>query len=404
MRAGFWLLVALVAAIGLALFAQGETGNVTLFVPPHRIDLSLNLAILILAAAFALLHLVMRAVAWTAEMPQRVRAYRERRAAERAQRALADSLAALYEGRYARCEKLAQQAQSGHHAAALSSLNAARAAQAMKEFVRRDAWIERARIAAQGSADASLSSAVRMTDAELALEQGDAERALSILTQLHASGVRHVESMRLLLRANQLQGNWREVLRIARLLEKRNALHEAAVRRLKADAIAALAKPLAGDGPGLRALWKGLSAKERALPEVARQIAIALDGAGDGQLAADLLADALDENWEPRLIAAFGALRAAESMRCIERCERWLATRPGDAALLLALGRHCRSAALWGAAQRYLQQSLSSAPGPEAWRELALMFESTERAGEAASAWREAALAESPGPHPPVRP
>ena len=64
-----------------------------------------------------------------------------------------------------------------------------------------------------------------------------------------------------------------------------------------------------------------------------------------------------------------------------------------DGGLLLALGRLCRRASIWGAAQRYLQQSLSSMPGPAAWRELALMYESTERAAEAAQAWREAASA-----------
>ena len=46
----------------------------------------------------------------------------------------------------------------------------------------------------------------------------------------------------------------------------------------------------------------------------------------------------------------------------IERAEAWLKQHPGDAALLLTLGRLCAGRSLWGKAQSYLEASLAIEP------------------------------------------
>ena len=46
MRAALWFLVLFGVAVASALFAGSNQGTVTLFWPPHRIDLSLNLVLL----------------------------------------------------------------------------------------------------------------------------------------------------------------------------------------------------------------------------------------------------------------------------------------------------------------------------------------------------------------------
>ena len=63
MRAALWLLVLFAIAVAGALFAGNNQGTVTLFWPPYRIDLSLNLVVLLLAGAFFFAHAVMRALA-----------------------------------------------------------------------------------------------------------------------------------------------------------------------------------------------------------------------------------------------------------------------------------------------------------------------------------------------------
>jgi HemY protein len=81
----------------------------------------------------------------------------------------------------------------------------------------------------------------------------------------------------------------------------------------------------------------------------------------------------------------------------IEKCEEWLAKRPGDAELALTLGTLCLKQKLWGKAQRYLEQALSDAIDPDTIREahlkLAHLHESLNQPVEAASHFRLCALA-----------
>ena len=60
MRAALWLLALFAVAAAVALFAGNNQGTITVFWPPWRVDLSLNLVLVILLAAFALLHLALR--------------------------------------------------------------------------------------------------------------------------------------------------------------------------------------------------------------------------------------------------------------------------------------------------------------------------------------------------------
>ena len=51
MRFFLWILTLFATAIGVAVLARFNPGNVVLFYPPYRIDVSLNFFLLALAAA-----------------------------------------------------------------------------------------------------------------------------------------------------------------------------------------------------------------------------------------------------------------------------------------------------------------------------------------------------------------
>ena len=76
MRAALWLLALFGIAVAVALFAGNNQGSVTLFWPPYRIDLSLNLVLLLLVAAFFLVHAAMRALAALLELPRQALRWR----------------------------------------------------------------------------------------------------------------------------------------------------------------------------------------------------------------------------------------------------------------------------------------------------------------------------------------
>ena len=85
------LLLALLAAF-TALFLRINVGNVALFVPPYRIDVSVNLALLALVLLLSAVYWVARVVQKMADFPEQVRLYRARREEIGANRALVESV------------------------------------------------------------------------------------------------------------------------------------------------------------------------------------------------------------------------------------------------------------------------------------------------------------------------
>ncbi|MEO8937789.1 MAG: heme biosynthesis HemY N-terminal domain-containing protein, partial [Burkholderiaceae bacterium] len=97
--------VVFAAAVGLALALSTDPGNVVVFYPPFRIDLSLNLFLLIEVVLFVVLYALIRIAKKTVQMPQRVALYRQRQSEKRASRALRGALQAHFEGRYGHAER-----------------------------------------------------------------------------------------------------------------------------------------------------------------------------------------------------------------------------------------------------------------------------------------------------------
>ncbi|MDB5795154.1 MAG: heme biosynthesis protein HemY, partial [Noviherbaspirillum sp.] len=207
MRIFFSLLILFATAVGLAVGARFNPGNVVLFYPPYRIDLSLNLFLLLLVLLIMFTYWVLRAIRTTQLMPQRVAAYRREKREREGNRALRDALKALFEGRFGHAEKAAERAAESTDNAGLSALIAARAAHRLSQSERRDEWISRV----QG--DPSLKTARLMTTMELRIDDHEPKAALDAANELHASGTRHIHALRLALKANQLASNWPEVVR-----------------------------------------------------------------------------------------------------------------------------------------------------------------------------------------------
>ncbi|HET7062395.1 MAG TPA: hypothetical protein VFI43_09475, partial [Nitrosospira sp.] len=72
-----------------------------------------------------------------------------------------------------------------------------------------------------------------------------------------------------------------------------------------------------------------------------------------------IIEQSLDRQWNPELARLYGECPEKDAIGQIERAEGWLASHPGDAGLLLALGKLCIQQELWGKAQNYLDASLS---------------------------------------------
>lgn len=390
-RALLWFLALAALAIGLSLAARYNDGYALFVLPPWRAEVSLNLLILLLLSAFVLGYLLLRAVVNVLRLPRKVREFRARRARDKAEAALRDAMRLSLEGRYGHALKSAETAWEAGHAPGLAALLALRAAHAMRDESRGSLWRER--VAAR---DGEIRVARLMTEAEIATETRRFDDARSALESLAASGGRHIAALRLALRARQSAGEWREVVQLTRQLEKHKAMtpEQAAPIRLRAHR--EVLDGLRQDAPLLLRYWRDLPAAEKMEPRLALHGARALAKAGDCIEAARIVEDALDEQWDSSLIAAYAECEGGDVLARIAHAEKWLAHHPKDARLLFALGRLCRQKQLWGKAESYLEASLAIEPSRAAYIEIAQLLDQLERPDEASRHYRTAALCTCP--------
>lgn len=394
MKSLFWLLAVFAAAVALVLLGRFDAGYALFIYPPYRVEVSMLFFALAAALAFLLVYYALRLLGQVFALPASVRAYRTRRRRERALTALAAALQAYYEGRYARAEKQASLAFEAGPAPGVAALLAARAAHQMREFARRDRWLDRADAAGE-----SLQAARLVSRAELALEERDFGAARDALRKLQESGPRDLAATRLLLRAERGAGAWDEVLRLAGQLLKRDAIAPAVAEEYKLQATIELLQRSADDAGAFERRWRAVPERDRLHPRVAAAAARHATALGEAALAREILESALGVEWSSRLVALYGELpgrlsaaeRAAEAALRIERAEGWLPGHERDPDLLAVLGRLCAHAELWGKAKSFLEASLSFEETRAARLELARLEERLGKGDEAQRHYRRAA-------------
>ncbi len=394
MKSLLWLLAVFAAAVALVLLGRFDTGYALFIYPPYRVEVSMLFFALAALLAFALAYYGFRLLGQVFALPASVRAYRARRRRERAHAALAAALQAYYEGRYARAEKQAALAFEGGPSPGVAALLAARAAHQMRDFARRDQWLDRA----DRSGD-SLQAARLVSRAELALEERDFGAGRDALRKLQESGPRHIAATRLLLRAERGAGAWDEVLRLAGQLLKRDAIAPAVAEEYKLQATIELLQRSSDDAGAFERRWRAVPARDQLHPRVAAAAARHATALGEAVLAREILEKGLAVEWGSRLVSLYGELpgrlsaseRADEARLRIERAERWLLEHERDPDLLSVLGRLCAQAELWGKARSFLEASLSFEETRTARLELARLEERLGKNDEAQRHYRRAA-------------
>ncbi|WP_294768487.1 heme biosynthesis HemY N-terminal domain-containing protein [uncultured Rhodoferax sp.] len=425
MRAALWLLALFAVAVAVALFAGNNQGTVTLYWPPYRVDLSLNLVLLLLALAFVTLHLALRALSGLLHIPVQAKRWRLLYKERAMHVALLDALSHLVAGRFVRARKAAELVvtleeslrSSEEHTAhgvrlrTMSHLIAAESAHALQDRGRREQHFQSALEMTRPSHAQDSRDGVLMRAARWSFDDRDANAALDWLDQLPQGTARRTIALRLRLKAARLAGQSRAALDAVRLLTKHRAFSEVAGAGI-ARGLALEILRAAHDPVQLQRAWEGLDLAERHMPEVAleaaeRCLSLGGDVALSRQWVLPLWAT-MDERLEGlslplrvRLVRllerGFAQDSGAPDAAWLQRIESLQLANPGDPLLQYLAGMMCARLALWGKAQQMLRQSLGmlkdSALKRDAWLALAKMAEQRQDGSAAAQAYREAAKA-----------
>ena len=319
MRVVLWLLALFGIAVAVALFAGNNQALVSVFWPPHRVDISLNLLLLLLVGFFALLHGALRALAALFSLPADARAWRAQQKERALYDALVESQAHWLAGRYIRAARAANHALSqekslalltvgkvdsaatgpsaddsrhtlgsarASQVRALAHLLAAESAQSLQNKPLRESHLQSALESSAVSRQShSLRESLLFRAARWALEDREPAAALDWLAQLPQGAARRTLALRLRLQAAQQARQPQQALETARLLAKHGAFTPAVgrsiVRGLVLERIAG-----AEDAAQLQQVWQSLDAAERsaadlAIPAAARLMALAADTAAN---------------------------------------------------------------------------------------------------------------------------
>jgi HemY protein len=415
MRAALWLLALFGVAVAIALFAGNNQGTVTLFWPPYRVDLSLNLVLLMLVAGFVFVHAALRALSALFDLPRQAKQWRNQQKERAVHAQVVDALAHLMAGRFLRARKSADTAlvqeaslvasgvRLGHggQLRALAHLLVAESAQALRDQASRDQHLKLALEQASTREAQAMHEGTLMRAARWSLDDRDPQAAMNWLGQLPLGAARRTHALRMKLKAARLERQTVEALETARLLAKHHAFSPAAAQSI----VRGLAMDLlndAHDQAQLQRAWDELEPAERAMPELAIHAARRMEALhGDAQLAREWLLpvwtqyESLAEGVKVRLATVLEAGLDSVDATWLARFEAAHRANPRDAVLQYLAGMACLKRQLWGKAQQLLTQSALGLRDPElhrqAWRALAGMAEERGDALTAAQAWKRAA-------------
>ena len=367
MKALFWFIAIFALAVGLVVAARYNNGYVLVVLPPYRVEISLNLLLVLLAAGFVVLYSFFRLVASAVLIPARVRQYRLARRRETAHAALRAALEAYFEGRYAKAEQSALQAMELGEHDLLTLVLAARAAHGLRAYERCDAYLRKA------AEHRPEEDALRIvTEAELLIDERRAREALEILQGLPR---KHTAALKLELRARQQMRHWEQVAALLGELERRGVFDAEQAAKLRTHALAESVKRKGLDARALDDAWKKLSEAQRRETPIAEAAAECYIALGRKSEAQQIIEQSLEHAWQGGLVALYPECAGPDPVRQIERAENWLEEHPRDAALLLALGTLCARQGLWGKAQSYLEAGISVEPTYTGHVELARLHE-----------------------------
>jgi HemY protein len=384
MRLVIWLVLLFAAAVVAALYLGSNDGLASFYLAGWRLDVSLNLFLLLLVASCFALVTAIQAIEALTTLPRRAREWRLAQRERSAQLALREALIELFGARFSRAQKAAQKALNVQSATpelaadqgfmALAHLLAAASAHRLQDRRHRDEQLGRALdLARRGGGARAQEDGARLLAAEWALEDRDAPRALSLLGELPPGVARRTQALRLRLQASRLAQQPLDALRTARLLAKHQAFSKVAAQGLLRS-LAFEALDGARDVDQLRTIWQQLDPADRRDPLVAAraaqcsgQLGAPDDGRGWLRPFFDDLGD-LSADDRAAVAQALVPVLAGCGPDWLQRLETAHTRFPRERALAYALGHTLAERQLWGKARLMLETVAEDAGMPSAAR------------------------------------
>lgn len=376
----FTILIGLALAMGLAVFLKQDPGYFAFNYAGYTVQMTFALFVIILLISISILYLLLSLVTGLIRLPGKYHRWRKYRSHMRSEKNLMQGMLLMLEGKWNKAEARLREGAVYSSVPMVNYLLAARAAQQAGSVQRRDQYL---RLAHESGPASSI--APGLTQAELQLNQSQTEQAYATLKHLEEQGPERNQTRQLLLEAGLQLKEWQNVIDLLKQFEKKKYLSPDKIRagQLQAYAGLLLQAANASTRDKLMEVWNSIPRKLQADPgliEVYISKRLNFPYTSDCEV---ILHRALKKQWDASLIRLYGMVESVDNSRQLKFVEHMLAAHARDPVLLLTLGRLCIRASLWGKAKTYLEESIEAQPGPDAYQELATLY---ERQGDHAAA------------------
>ncbi|NNE63862.1 MAG: heme biosynthesis protein HemY, partial [Gammaproteobacteria bacterium] len=305
-------------------------------------------------------------------LPKSVKRQSKNRRLEKSRKLLNQGLIDLAEGRFELAENNLIKLVDYSENPLVHYLVAARAAQLQGKYDERDRYLKAAH-----EAQPRAEIAIGVTQAELQLAHQQTEQSLATLTHLRSIAPRHDYIAMLLARAYYKLEDWRALVDLLPEVRKKKLITERRLKKMEASAYRGMLAQVAekGNAEALEKSWQKIPRSGQTEPELLLHYLKLINNAGLSiSSAGSLVVKSLDNKWDNRLIDAYGKLDLGDVNAQLKQAEKWLTDYSQNEYLLLALGRICMRARLWGKAQGYLEASIGIKPAPDSCLALAELF------------------------------
>ncbi len=346
---------------GYALFAYG---NWTVEMP-----LWLSITFMVLTVFFFLF--ISWAIHVTVSSSQKVKMWWKTHQEHTARTKTYRGLLELSEGHWKNAEHYLIQSAEHSENSLLNYLSAAKAAEEVGAFDRRDRYLDLAYENNTGS-----TVAVRLTQAQLQLKHGEYSESAEKLMVLHQEIPEHPEVLRSLATLYEKTNDWDSLLKLLPSLQKNKVLPKSSLQATEQRLYLALIDVAAKKGEKtLLSTWKKVPQALKENKEIIGMYAKSLLKNASGEASESFIKQTLRKGWNEDLAYYYGLSNPKNVKTQLVFIESILPGHSDESILLLSAGRICLKNQLWGRARDYLEKSLSLNPQPETYAELGQLME-----------------------------
>ena len=371
--------------VGLTLHAQN--GFVLIAIGQWTLQTSIWFAGIFWLLSLFVFYAALRVIFGFLAIPHFILQLMSRFQLQRAEQKMNQGMLDMAQGNWSRAEKNFVRGinfSEGFHL--VNYLEAARAAQEQGAITRRDDYLKNAY-----DHNPESEVAIRLTQAQLQLEQGQTEQALANLTRLREIAPKHSYVLKLLKEVYVKLEDWSQLKEIFPALVRYQFVTSDEKKRFQIQIVQNELKQFMQDPSQLAKVWHDLSRKLQRTPALVLQYSKGLIEEGKSEIAAKLILKTLKYEWDDQLVLCYSQLNLANKKQQLDIAEKWLKQHSKNSALLFALGKICKQNQLWGKARSYLEAGIGIKPTAMAYQELAELFEKLGSNFEAAECYRKTA-------------